>query len=152
MPELVLFGVCRSAIVDNEDHSVSLISLLSGFEINTEAYPDWTPTAPQATVVIPMEWAAVSLWKVLPEDISVSFEQKVDIFFPDGTMATNMELQGTSVFELGDTNTHTIKITVNGFPVRITGSYSVKLFLRRTGIGVLPGDYPTPRTKLIVLH
>jgi len=123
MPKLLLFAPCQKAIIDEVDKSVSLVGVMHGFNFQAIGEP---PSATLPTnVVIPMNWAMVSIWLRLPEDNDKTFEQLIELITPDNTKVQ----ASTQAFQM-TTRTHQIAMSANTFPVGKTGEYKLVLSLR----------------------
>ena len=84
MPRLLMFAPCQKAIIDQQDQSISMISILTG--IKAQPLPDdqnrATPVPPNAAA--PFKWAAVSVWLRQPDDGDRTFEQRFAVHLPNG--------------------------------------------------------------------
>ena len=77
MPNLVLFAICRNAVVDQADNTVSLMCILNGLTVSGNI------TEGAATII---EWAAVCIWERTDEDSEDEvFEFRLRVKLPDGT-------------------------------------------------------------------
>ena len=123
MPRLILFGMCKKAITDRDDFSVSMITLLHGLTANSEE-----PITPDA--VIPFDWSIVTGWIKAPEDDGKTFEQRIQIHMPDGTQTG----EAVIAFKISKRSHHN---TTNGnaFPVGQIGEYHIQLWLREVAEG-----------------
>lgn len=123
MPRLILFGMCKRAITDRDDFSVSLITLLYGITTDSDE-----PIPPDA--VIPFDWSVVTAWIKSPQDETKTFEQRIEIHTPDGTQTGEAD----TTFKISK-RSHSNIINGNAFPVGQTGEYQVKLWLREVAEG-----------------
>jgi hypothetical protein len=81
MPKLVLFAVCRNAIVNPDDNTVSLICVLNGLTIPGGTAPTSTHGKPFA-----FDWAAISVWAREQQDLKESvYELRLRVQLPDDT-------------------------------------------------------------------
>lgn len=122
MPRLLVFVPCRRVIVDEEDKTISLISLFDRVRIET---PPGDPEIPSGTLA-PIEWAIYSWWSAAPEDMGVGFEQQVNMFSPEGEKVG--ETNNRFVFTA---ERHRLTLKSPGFPVHTPGIWNLKLLLRR---------------------
>ncbi len=121
MPELLTFLPCEKVIVD-ERGNVSLIVLLH--EINAEI-PAQTEIPKNA--VTPKEWAIFSMWKPLPQDNGRSFEQAVQMLWPDGSEFKTARLG----FRLEANKIHHNRMSIVGFPIGQSGSVTLNMWLEQ---------------------
>ena len=127
MPKILLFAPCQKAIINQDDKSVSLISVISGLTI---APPDTEASPINPNTFAPIAWSAVSVWVKTPDDDAETvFEQRLDVFGPKGgEILTSAE----TPFKM----THrTHQIAMNGalFPIGIPGEYNLVLSFRVLG-------------------
>lgn len=128
MPRLLLFSPCRKVIIDRDDDTVSLVSLLHGFNVNPVA--DQSEQIPK-DAVIPFEWGIVTAWLRTPYDEGKQFEQRIEVVLP------NSQVIGTSAavpFSM-TRRTHQNAIKGETFPAGIAGEYTFRLWLREAGEG-----------------
>lgn len=123
MPRLILFGMCKKAITDRNDSTVSLITLLYGITANSEE-----PIPPDAA--IPFDWSVVTAWVRSPEDEGKTFEQRIEIHMPDGTTTG----EAVTTFKVS-ARSHSNTINGNAFPVGQVGEYQIQLWLREVAEG-----------------
>lgn len=141
MPRLLVYGICQKAIIDREDSTVSMISILSGISVTVKA----GIIEPDAAILLP--WGAVTTWLRLPDDENKAYEQKIDVLSPNG------DVSGESVVPfVMNRRSHQNAVSVNGFPVGIQGEYKVRLWLRETQHQDQPwtiiADYPVEVTHI----
>src|SRR5947209_18596346 len=122
MPRLIMFGVCQKAIVDRDQGGVSMISLMSVFQLRTVA---GLPSAPD--LVIPLAWATVASWFREDDDAEHEFQPRIDVVWPNGEVA--VEIPG-SPFRMGHPAVQSVTNQI-GLPVGQQGLYSMRIYLRR---------------------
>jgi hypothetical protein len=126
MPKLVLFAACEKAIVDQQTNVFSLLSLLEN--VNVQLIPG-AVLPPNA--IVPMSWAAVSIFERTPNDDGKTFEQRTAVFDSAGALVIQTPI---SPFEFKrDSDFHRIINNINGMPVGNAGRVSVKCYLRAKG-------------------
>lgn len=123
MLRLILFAACEQLIV-GQNNNTSLINVLE--VINTTLLAEVPPDA-----AIPMKWHVVSLWQRTEDsDEPKQYEQRIDIVRADGVVI------GGGAQEFTVTNDHLNfrnHLEIQGFPVGVAGTCSVKLHLREAG-------------------
>jgi hypothetical protein len=121
MPDLLVFAACRRVIIDEQDHSASLIGLLDAIKVTVPRDQEIPGDA-----VIPFEWAVYSWWRVRPDDDGKLFEQRVVLVSPDNTEKLNMVQDIDATAEK-----YRVSLTISGFHVSVSGIYWVKLSIRQ---------------------
>ncbi len=135
MPKLLIFAPCEKVIVNHDDRTLSLISILEG--VNA--------TVPQGITVSPDEiypkaWVIVASWRRTPEDDNRHFEQLIQILLPNGDEA----LKAISILEMTNRD-YRLVINVDGFIVGRPGEHILRLSLREVGTNAdwtLVAEYP----------
>ncbi len=146
MPKLLLFAPCEKVIVNQEDNTTSLITLLEALNVSLKA-GDEAKIPEDAN--LPLSWHVLALWQIEPSDEGKQWEQRVLLDVPKG-----IEIVQAIRFEPGKTNWRNV-IHILGlpiFPLLTVSSCLLKLFLRESGDGEsqpwqLVSEYP-----LIILH
>ena len=121
MPKLLFFVPCQKVIVDEQEHSASVISIIEGL---TAILPTPIPEKAQ----IPLNWSIVTLWYQLPEDEGKSFEQRTAVILPNGETAASAVIP----FQMGQQN-HRNVVSVFGYPIAQSGQHVIRLELREVG-------------------
>ena len=121
MPKLLLFAPCSHSVIDQDENTLSLISVLEG--LTTSAVLP-LPENAQA----PIRWSIVTVWLRTPEDEGITSEQLTQIILPDGKTAA----PATLTFQMTH-RTHRNRVAVFGFPISQPGEYRVQLSLREIG-------------------
>jgi hypothetical protein len=80
MPRLKIFAACEKIIVDQDTNSCSLICLIEGITLSIP--PNSTH---RLNIGAPLHWELMSLWFSEPGDERYRFEQRIQVFAPDGT-------------------------------------------------------------------
>jgi hypothetical protein len=135
MPHLLLFAPCAKAIIDREDASISMISILSGVRVSPIEQEELPNDA-----VVPMIWVAVSIWEREPDDENKTFEQRFQVIQPD----EEVQAEATTAFTL-PRRTHQNLVNATAFPVGQTGIYQLRLSVREVGTEqdwIRVADYP----------
>lgn len=125
MPTLLAFLPCRGVLVNQLDNSATLVSLLEEIQIHLPNLRDIPPHA-----AAPMEWYVFTLWTREPQDEGKTFEQRVALLDPDGAEL----LSAITKFEFPTVH-HRIMANFMGFPIKMPGSFQIKLQLRENGDG-----------------
>ncbi len=120
MPRLLVFVPCLKSIFDQDDDSISLISLLQ--RITVTRPPGGIP--PDA--VTAHEWSLFALWLREPEDEGKEFQEAYEILRPDGTPFLQVP---TRPFTM-TTQSYRSGGNVHGFPVGQEGEYSLRLGMK----------------------
>lgn len=124
MPELVIFGACERAMVDNQENQLSLIGLLEDFKVTVPTETD-IPSDARA----PWRWAIASMWRRSPdEDETDVFEQRIEMFYPDGTK--DDDIDNIEQFSIPG-STHRIIAKLTSVPIAKTGKYIIRISLRK---------------------
>lgn len=137
MPQLLFMVPCEKVAVCEADNSVSLLSIVQGFDVylpsqdaQVNTTPPEPPPAPGSVVRIqvPVNWAIFTLWRMQDGDEGKKFEEKCELFTPSGRMAltTTIEFQQVRPF-------HRVTAKVQGFPMDEAGQHTIKLFVREKG-------------------
>jgi hypothetical protein len=123
MPRLLLFAPCIKAIIDREDASLSMISILSGARVSPNEQEELPSDA-----IVHMTWAAVSIWERMAGDENKTFEQRFQVVPPNG----EVQAEATTPFTLPQ-RTHQNLVHAAAFPVGQTGIYQLRLSVREVG-------------------
>jgi len=124
MPNLLTFGVCRQAIIDRDNGSVSLINLVNTLTLLLDSAQDIPPDANS-----PIEWSVVTAWLRLDGDEGKTFLQRQLLISPDGKTVE----AGAASFTFDpaiDSRIMTTVVKANSFPVGQSGIVTVKVDLR----------------------
>jgi hypothetical protein len=127
MPRLLAFLPCEKLIVNQEDNTTSLITVLESAQINVPRIPDEAP----ANIAVPLHWTVYSLWRKEDGDVGKRFEQRVRLILPDG----QIRVDNTIGFEIGAIHqNHRVTLQVGGFPIiAASGECVLRLSLRESG-------------------
>jgi len=142
MPILLLFAPCEKVIIAHDNNTVSLISILQDFTI---AFPA-NVQIPE-TVAVPFRWYGFAMWQKQAQDEGKHYVQEIEFCDPDGTVI----LTGVSQFEIS-LPIHRVIAELAFFPVRQSGSYTLKLYLREDKQGEekkLIASFPLTITKKV---
>lgn len=124
MPKLLLFVPCERIIVSREG-PISLITLLEGVTINISLeQQEGLP----ADAVVPISWQVATMW-LRDANEEDQFEQRIQLFLPDGRMPT----EAISAMQFGDKLRLRTIVEVHGFSVSPAGTCDLKLSLRMVG-------------------
>ncbi len=133
MPRLLVYAMCQKAIIDR-DETLSLISLFNGIELLPEA----GQLEPSSTTAF--NWSMVSCWLRTSEDDGKTFEQRLQVVFPDGSA------RGESILTFKmSSRIHQNTVTATEFPVGQSGEYQMRISLREVAEGrdfEIVSDYP----------
>ncbi len=140
MPRLLLFAPCRMPIINERDNSLSLVGVLDGITVPANAI-----AAESQEIRAPMDWAIVSVWRTAPEEGNKSFEQKTQLFLPDGSGSA----ESTLGFQCTERTQRNV-VYVYGFPITQPGEYILRLYIREAGQN-LPWN-PVAEYPLTVTH
>lgn len=122
MPKLLLFAPCEKVIIAHDENTVSLITVLQTLQFAVE---DVGGIPEKASA--PIRWFVFSMWQATPEEIGKSFEQRVELLLPDGTVG----LKNDSTFTFAEGKPfHRMNIGFLKFPISKTGQCSLKLSLK----------------------
>ena len=120
MPTLLLFAPCEKVIIAQDNNTVSLISILQDITLGVPAGVE----VPEA-VAVPMRWYGFAMWQKQPEDEGKRYEMEFSLCAPDGTVL----IAGTSQFEMNALS-HRVSSELSYFPIKQSGLYAFKLYLR----------------------
>ena len=138
MPKLLLFAPCANSVVDQEEKTLSLISVLEGLTLSA------APPLPEDAHA-PIRWSIVAVWLRTPEDEGKTYEQLTQVVLPDGKVTA----PATLPFQM-TRRTHRNRVAVFGFPISQPGECLVRLSLREVGDGhdwQVMAEYP-----IVVAH
>jgi hypothetical protein len=121
MPKLLLFVPCQKVIVDEREHSASLISVMEQLTVNV------TSPVP-ANAQIPFNWTIVTLWTKTPDDEEKTFEQRTEVILPDGSTF----LSAVVSFNLSK-QSHRNIVDIFGYPISQEGQHIIRLYIRESG-------------------
>ena len=121
MPRLLVFAPCLKAILDANDGTMSIVSILAGL---TMARPEGV-TNSNALIVSPLSWSVGVLWERMAEDEGQRFEQRVTVIDAHGQTVTSIPTVMTM-----DTPAVSSIANIHGFPVGVEGTCIVNLELR----------------------
>ena len=120
MPKLLIFAVCREAIINAQDQSISAISILPGL---TVPVPPGEPVSEDT--IAPLFFGIAAYWLVQPEDRGKWFEHRFQIVKPNG------EIYPMSTIPLlADKGNVSVVLQGVGFPVGLVGVHLVTMDLR----------------------
>jgi hypothetical protein len=123
VPKLLLFTPCERAIVD-ETNNLSLISVLEIITLEQIPGVSFPPH-----FAIPLNWAAVSLWKREAHDADdAHFQQRFRIVYC-GTPET-VVVENVSDFVFGDKANHRLTGKMNAFQIVGFGTYELRAELK----------------------
>lgn len=125
MPKLLLFAPCERVVIDQTDHSVSLISLLTGITASVPFPPDLP--MPENTA-LPMRWYVLAVWKGNSEDVQKTFDQRVVLRSPLGSELLSLDL----AFNLANAPIVRSVAHLSSFPLPQFGEYVLTLSLKTT--------------------
>jgi hypothetical protein len=123
MPRLLVFAACESVLIDGDDNSASLISLLEGVTVGIEG------ELPE-DARLPWKWIVFSLWRKEEGDEGKAFEQNVQLVSPSGKPG----VENIAPFVMQKTS-HRIKLGYRELPIGEFGVWSVNLSFREVGVG-----------------
>ena len=126
MPRLILFAPAERVLIDQQDNSVSLVNVLSGVKAQLLA-PDETPPADAS---VPIRWSVLALWRREAGDEGKRFEQRLQMFLPDGLSAGFDSV--TPPFSITG-QTHRIRTDIQGFLISVPGFCKLVASLREEG-------------------
>jgi len=115
-----MFTVCDTVVTDREDNVVSLHSIIENV---TAPAPSGSSVPDKARA--PLRWSTFSLWLKAPEDDGRRFEQRVELFTPDGQRVVQADVP----FQAG-TRTNRVTVRGFGFPISQAGEHIFRLSLR----------------------
>jgi hypothetical protein len=126
MPKLITFVPCAKVIIDQDDNTVSLVSVLESIKI---FIPESEDSSLPENAVVPFNWCVYALWHKESGE-SEKYEERVELKLPDGRMA----FQSIMPFEMTPYHRHRrTTVNIKGFPILPDGEYAIKLFLRKAG-------------------
>lgn len=123
--ELLIFAPCLKVVVDKEDNSLSLISILQEVQVG---FPSGAPEPIPAGTSAPLGWYAFALWRREENEAGKRFEQRVVLRSSAGETLAD----ATTEFQ-GDKLQHRVSLRFVGFPVWAEGACSLHLYLREVG-------------------
>lgn len=122
MPRLLVFVPCRKVLIDEDDKTISLISLFDRVRVDVPVDNSEIPSG----LLVPLDWAIYSWWSADPEDMGIEFAQRVIMTSPTGEKIA--ETDNRFVFTA---ERHRFTLKSPGFPVNIPGVWELKLLFRR---------------------
>jgi len=134
MPKLLMHLAASKIIVDANDNTLSIVSIIQEIHIARK------PGADLTNAVTPLDWSILTVWNREPDDGQSVFEQRIELILPNGEAVAQGEVQ----FQMSE-RTHRITVRMQGVPASQAGECRVHLSLRcrETGDEVCPPvDYP----------
>jgi hypothetical protein len=123
MPRPLIFAACDNVLIDRDDNSASLISLIEGVTVSIEG------EIPE-DARLPMRWFVFCLWHKEAGDEGKRFEQNIRIISPSGKVGK--ENPFPVVMEKSN---HRIKLAVQDLPIGEFGEWTLTLSLREADSG-----------------
>jgi hypothetical protein len=119
MPKLLVFAPCEKVIVGEDDHSISIVSLLDTINI----------PAPQGSIIpseanAPIRWSIFTLWGREPQDANRQYTQRIRLLKPEGQIAIELFVD----FRVPN-DKHRNIVNASGFPVGQAGDCILQLAL-----------------------
>jgi len=109
MPRLLLFAPCQNVIIDRENNTVSLISILQ--KINYR--PKTELQGPTTTnIAVPMQWAVLAFWKRNAGEENKTFEQRLALLGDDDRVL----LESVATWKFIE-DSHRVITRALGFPI-----------------------------------
>jgi hypothetical protein len=127
MPRLLMFAPCEKVILDQQGN-LSIITVLSELLVTIPEPPP--EPEPAKSPVIPLKWDVTSLWMKTREPDDVVYEERFALIDPSGKPTG---IGSSTDFAFGDKPLHRIIVTVLGFPISLTGRYTLKLWMHEKG-------------------
>jgi hypothetical protein len=136
MPKLLMFAPCETVLI-GQDGNASLIVLLQQFMFQDR--PDPIPP----NTITQMKWHIFSEWEASPDEVGVSFEQKIELLNAAQEVQGHFQLMATFIPEAGKP-LHRMIANLTFLPVISEGQYRLYLSIRRVGEEnwVVVADYP----------
>ena len=126
MLKLITFVPCEKIIINQDDNTVSLVSLMESIKT---FIPESEASNLPENAVVPFNWCIYALWHRGSEETE-KYEERVELALPDGRIA----FQSIQSFEMTPNHRHhRTTVNIRGFPVLPAGEYAIKLFLRKAG-------------------
>lgn len=125
MPQLLLFVPASKILFDQDDDSISIISVLQHLRL-----PRPPASEQPFKIIADNQWAVLSLWLRLDEDEGKHYEQRMQIVLPDGQVRAEQVIPFTM-----DSTVVRNGGNVQGFPVGGEGTHLLRLSLRNAGEG-----------------
>ncbi len=123
MPKLLILAPCDNVLINKEFESASLVVILTQI-----AYPERPDPIPE-NALAPMRWFIFCQWIMLPEDVGVTFEQRIQMEIGTPLSLDNiMEFTG----EAGKVHLRMIA-SLLGFPILQDGIYDLIVSYRKKG-------------------
>jgi hypothetical protein len=129
MPRLIYVIAAEKLIVDKDEGSGSLISLLG--QITTPVTPenlDETTGHLKTPSVLVFKWVIAAYWEYMEGDEDKLFQQKMFLEDPEGR-PTGVEQILNFQFE-GSMRSHRVWHRIQGIPIQYSGVYRAKVFIR----------------------
>ena len=128
MPRLLIFAACQKLIVSTEDNTLSLISIIEGFDVafHSEREADVLELPEHST--LPLHWYAVACWLREDGEEGVQYELRFSVVDPKGKILK----EWPQAFAM-DKVQHRVFAHFDHFPVSLMGRYLLNLSLRRLG-------------------
>ena len=123
MPRSLIFAPCDNVLL-GQDNSVSLIQVLTQIVVSGTV-PDPLPENAGS----PMRWFIFSQWEVFPEEVGVTFQQRLQIA---DDARVFYEAFSDFIPEAGK-NVHRLIGALSFFPLIPGGKYRLRLAVRRAG-------------------
>lgn len=112
MPKLILLAACEKVVIDQNDNTTSLISLLEAIQVSVpESERDKLPE----DAGVPVNWSLLALWQVEAGDKNKQFESRFVVRF---SKVNQLTLDAPSFkFEEGKPNFRNL-LRITGLPLK----------------------------------
>jgi hypothetical protein len=135
MPKLLLFAPCEKVLINQQDNTTSLITLLEFVRIPVPESEE--AKLPEGTS-IPLSWHVFALWQAEHQDEGRHFEMRFTAEPPKGNGLRTPPKMPDAVMPIAfEPNKPNYRQTLNvlGFPILPAGTCLLKLAMREIGTG-----------------
>jgi hypothetical protein len=122
MPRLLLFVPCEKLVRDASSNNASIFSVLEEVHVQVPAAVGPPPQGAFA----PMSWVCVSLWERDADNAENSFDAKVELLSPSGTLLMESQVLSFAF----PTPRHNVAMNFAGLPIWEPGRCEVRLLLK----------------------
>ena len=125
MPRLIAFLPAEKVLIDEMENSVSVIGIMSGIKVQILNVSERAPE----NAYVPIRWSILAMWRREPADEGKSYEQRIQLFVPNGESAFDLSSPPFAMTGLH----HRVRSDITGFGVSIPGIYRLVVSLREVG-------------------
>lgn len=133
LPKLILVAACDRAIFDNGDNRLTIVDLIEGLSATP---PPGVEVDHDEATLMPRPWNCVNVWH-RTDGNDVAFTQRTEWISPSGEVLTTSEIAVQMT-----TDRHRQRTLYNGFVLKGSGDYKVRISATEGNEWVTCGEFP----------